>query len=247
MRWLVLLCLVGCWTSRKPAALAGSPDKPAAAPARLQPLVLTAQRDAACPLAWDELDEVAPARIALHDRAAHTGDALHDPTRTGAAFDRAGDDECPTGFDLTAPCPDCSTGAMAGHHARLLLEGPAGSGRFVSLGLAIDRDRFACVMGSTVGMRHLHDRLTAPLPWLADVDRDGSHELIVWQRLAWGDAESDNGLVPIVYVLDADALVRRDDRARTIAAPIAAAYRVLAAAGGDNAACYSAMVAALER
>jgi len=231
MRWLALvLPILGCWTSHHDRR---SPPTAQAPQPHLQPVVLAAPPNAGCPLAWDELDEVAPPRLPVRDWA-----------------NRTDDDECPTAFDISAPCADCVSGPMADHHAaRLAVEGPAGTGRFVSLGLAIDHRRFVCTMGSTVGWRHLHDFAStiAPLPWLADVDHDGSRELVVWQRLAWGNAESENGLVPIVYVLDDGALVRRDDRARSVAAPVAAAYRKLAAAGGDEAACYTAMVAALVR
>lgn len=184
---------------------------------------------ASCELAWDELTAAAEARIVLG----------------------------------TAPAEDCvvedmnprrMAGTMRGGvPARLTIDGPAGSGRFYALDLAVgtgDRERHVCITASTVGWRIL-DRVgerLAPLPWLDDVDRDGYVELVVWQRLPFGQSEVDNALFPVVYVLDGDALVRRDDRARALFARVAAAYRERAriAQAGDPTACMTAVAAFLE-
>ena len=55
-------------------------------------------------------------------------------------------------------------------------------------------------------------------------------------------------MVPVAYAVGADALVRRDDRARPLAARLAGAYRTLAARGafGPPPACHAAIVAALD-
>ncbi|MCA9676024.1 MAG: hypothetical protein KC464_13380, partial [Myxococcales bacterium] len=151
--------------------------------------------------------------------------------------------------------PDCEAGELApGVRAALQIEGPAGSGRFEALGLAIAGapPRFVCTTGSTVGWRHLASVATqlAPLSWLDDLDGDGAAEVIVWDRLPWGSSEADNGLVPTAYALDGDRLVRRNDRAASAAARVAAAYRALAGSPlsdrGELVACYDALARALD-
>ena len=63
------------------------------------------------------------------------------------------------------------------------IDGPAGSGRFVQVGVAVGgaAPRFACASASTVAWRHLHAvaEQLAPLPWLVDADGDGAAEVIV--------------------------------------------------------------------
>jgi hypothetical protein len=197
----------------------------------------------ACPLRWAELG--GPEALAL----------------APWPVERRPDEWCPEGFDpaaLLAPggCaePDCTTGVMGGgRRVALAIEGPAGSGRFAALGLAVEGapPRGSCALASTVAWRHLHRvaDLLAPLPWLADVDGDGAAELIVWQRLPWGDSEMENGLVPVVYALEGDRLLRRDRRGAALAARVAAAYRKLAAVADrrEPLACYRALADALER
>lgn len=238
----VVIAQTACAT-RGPSSDAPAIENRAAPPtaprAPLAPVVTRPALDDACPLAWDELAEAAPPTIAL----------------TPAVPDGGAADMCPGDFDpaaVRAGCPDCVAGRMGGDHAMLQVEGPAGSGRFVSLGLVVDGSRpaVACVMASTVAWRHLvevADRL-APLPWLADLDGDGDAELITWHRLPWGGSEFENALVPVVYVRAGDLLVRRDDRARALAARVADAYRALAARGtpGPEPACRRAITAALD-
>jgi hypothetical protein len=224
--------------------LAGNGDAianraPAAPLAKLDPVVNEpASEGRACALRWNELDEVAPATIDL-------GPATGQLT-----------DECPDGFDPKTPscAPDadlCVDAVMrGGHQAKLSVSGPAGSGHFASLGLSVDGNRFVCLTASTVGWRYLFPvgAKLAPLPWLADVDDDDDlAELVLWQRLPWGDAEVTNGLVPIVYVLDGDRLVRRDDRAHALRVKVADAYHELVQRGEspEARACFVAMTAAL--
>lgn len=169
-------------------------------------------------------------------------------------------DNCPSDFDpqlaLTdAGCAavDCLRGEVApGVSAALVIEGPAGSGRFAPLGLAVfdgKTTRFACEMASTVGMRHLYDAsdVLGPLPWLADLDGDGAAELVVWTRLSWGGSESEEGLVPAVYSVDGAKLVRRDARGAALAHRVADAYRwLLVRPGAVPDPCYAAMAKALD-
>lgn len=247
MRWLACLPLVAAACARPaPPPIANAPDAQTAAgstAAALAP-VITAPHASACPLQWDALDEIAPARIALQPMPA-----------PGAALP----DDCPPDFEparlLAAPCADCDQGELArGRHAVLEVVGPDGSGRFVGLGLAVDGPTpgFACATASTVGWRHLYpvaDQL-APLPWLADVaPAHAGVEWIAWHRLPWGDSELDNALVPVVYALDGDTLVRRDDHARALAHRVAAAYATLATTADPDQplACYRALADILDR
>jgi hypothetical protein len=235
IRSVPLLLLAAC-ASPRPASAPLQHTAPPAAPQALTPFIRSAPPVGACHLAWDELVESAPARIELTN---------------------ALDDECAEGEAFTASePPDTIRGSMRGGvAAEVVADGPSGSGRFFSVSIAIGagaKQRHACTMGSTVGWRMLYqvaDRL-APLPWLADVDGDGPMELVVWHRLPWGGGHSEveNALFPVVYVLDRDALVRRDDRARPLFAKVAAAYRerVRIADKSDPTECFEAVAAFLE-
>ncbi len=234
---LALLGALGACAARGAPTGSTVENRAVAAPPELTPVVTRPALDPDCPLAWDELADAAPPTIAL----------------TPPPPDDVFPDECPLEFAPdAAACPDCVTGRMAGDRAALLVDGPAGSGRFYNVGLVIagPRPRFACLMASTVAWRHLvevADRL-APLPWLDDLDGDGDAELITWHRLPWGGSEFENALVPVVYVRVADQLVRRDDRGRALAARVADAYRALATRGtpGPEPACQRAITAALD-
>jgi hypothetical protein len=236
---LVAAAWTGCDPSSTTRALGPGSQSAAVAPADAAA--------SACPLDWSELGEAAPARLTL------------------ARWPSAGTlpDHCPASFDparlLAGPAacvaPDCVRADLGpGVTAALALDGPGGSGHFWSLGLAVaDHSgvRFACTTASTVGWRHLArvaDRL-APLPWLADLDGDGAAELIVWQRLPWGHDEPSNGLVPAIYQLENDALVRHDAKGISLARRVATAYRAL---DGDSdstgpGACNEAIAGVLDR
>ena len=177
------------------------------------------------------------------------------PTIDLTANDPLGD-ECVEGFDPTTTCvpspdgPSCFEGTMrGGHKATLSVVGPEGSGRFETLGLSIDGKRGLCLTASTVGWRYLFPvgHKLAPLPWLTDVDGDGDAELVVWSRLPWGDSEVTNALVPVVYALDGDRLVRRDDKAKALRVKVADAYHELANLNEnpEARACFVAVTAAL--
>lgn len=239
---LALLAACGGPGPWQPVAGARSDGGAAASIAARPPAASAAAATAPCALDWAELDAVAPPRIAL------------------APVGTAPGDDCPPGFDPVAllaaggcVAPGCTRADMGGRAAAFEIDGPGGSGRYAQLGVVVDGavPRFACVTASTVAWRHLYpvaDRL-APLPWFDDVDGDGAAELVAWQRLPWGSAEVSNGLVPIVYALDGDALVRRDDRARALAHRVADAYRALIAQPDARAhpqACFAAMARALD-
>ncbi len=230
MRCLALVALAACAPPPPPAPLAS--HVPAATPTQLAPVLAAHVDEPACPLAWNELDEASPPRIPLAG-----------PT-----------DDCPPGFDPKAMCTagdECVRGTMrGGTRVALAIHGPEGTGHFFWLGLAVEGGRSTCMMASTVGWRLLapvFDSL-APLPWLTDLDHDGSAELVVWTRLPWGDAEVTNALFPVVYVLDGDALVRRDDLGTALRAKVAAAYRKLAAhpQDWDPVPCLNAVAHALD-
>lgn len=251
MRTLSLLALAACSGPDTPASTSAAPpteptttsaptttnDTPSnIAPngARLAPVIHAPPvANRACNLRWNEVG--APDRIEL--------------TKTLA-------DECVPFEDPDAPVPNVTTVSATMHggvHAELTIDGPNGSGRFLALGLTIGagrRQRYACATGSTVGWRYMHPvaQQLAPLPFLSDVDRDGSAELVVWNRLPWGDSELDNALFPVVYVLDGDALIRRDDRAKELFARVAAAYRARAQTPEkfDPTACFLAVAQFLE-
>lgn len=205
------------------AACGSPPPRPLASRAAAEPTVSAPVDDARCPLRWDEL--YAPDRI---------------PLQPWSAISTALPDDCPEldAARLLAPggCiePACATGVMApGRRAAFVMDGPGGSGRFAGLGVVIDDPSrgVACITASTVGWRHLHrvaDRL-APLPWFADLDGDSRFEVVAWQRLPWGASEAENAMVPIVYALEGNALVRREALEIPLASRVAAAYRELAA------------------
>jgi hypothetical protein len=243
MRVLVLGLIAACHPSGPPRtghAIPMASHEPApVAPARaasgftLGPAGID---DHACPLSWNELD--APSLIPL------------------LAWGTDLPDDCPEldAAQLLAPggcvAPDCTTATLDGRPTAFVMEGPAGSGRFASLALVVggNAPRFACISASTVGWRHLvevADQL-APLPWFDDVDGDGRTELVAWQRLPWGNSEYDNGMVPIVYALEGDALVRRDELGIALHEKVAAAYRTLAARP-DASPCYAVIANALDR
>lgn len=227
---MVSVALVACGDKRPTEPESSSPEAPAAA----------------CAPRWDELASAAPPRLELAVWSA----------------DRAGADECPSGFEpdallaagVACESPGCVRGAIAPDRpAVLMIEGPAGSGRFVSLGLAVtgeDGTLFVCTTASTVAWRHLHrvaDQLT-PLPWLDDLDHDGVAELIVWQRVPWGDSESQVGMAPAIYGWRDGGLARRDGAGRVLAGRVAGAYRTLADDSADpDAACYRAIADELDR
>ncbi|HTR54966.1 MAG TPA: hypothetical protein VMJ10_29975 [Kofleriaceae bacterium] len=198
----------------------GSPvaNSVTSAPApRLEPFVVPSPRgDETCHLRGDEIDEVAPPVIAL------------------AAWTPAGGgDDCPTGFVATvtdsAACSGCESGRTHdGRRVRLVIDGPNGSEHLFALGLAVDGTptRFACLPASTVGIRALGGTPDGfgRMPWLADLDHDGASELVVWEPLAWGDAAVQTALFPVVYAIDGDRLVRRDDRAKELRHTVAGWY-----------------------
>jgi len=148
---------------------------------------------------------------------------------------------------------DCELGKMrGGTRAAVQATGPSGSGHYWSVVIALDTPAHphACFEASTVGFRLLVPvaSTVAPVRWFDDLDGNGTRELILWERLPWGDAEVANALYPVVYVLDGTELVRRDDLAAHLRARVAAAYRELlrVAPPEDWATCVLAAAKALE-
>ena len=207
---------------------------------------MTPPQSGACPLHWDELE--APARIPLETGASESCDGF-DPASLLLP-----------GGCTSAEVPEdhawrtCEIGMMRGHtRAAVQAIGPSGSGHFWTVVIALDTPTHphACLGGSTVGFRLLVP-VASQVPkvqWFADVDGNGERELILWERLPWGNYEVANALYPIVYVLDGNELVRRDDLAAGLRAGVARAYRNLLLVeppDGEKPACLQAVAAALE-
>jgi hypothetical protein len=221
------------------ATPAASPPTNTSRGDHVEPVIETPEPTEGCTLRWDELH--APARIPLHRVGTTPGD------------------DCPTGFDpaaVLAPngctAPDCITAKVASGRAHYTLDGPAGSGHFANFGIVVEgiAPTFACGSMSTVGWRLLSTvgKSLAPIPWFADLDGDGTHEVISWQRLPWGHSEVSNGMWPVIYSMEADALVRRDDKRGVIGRKVAGAYRELARLEPTDewVACYLAIAKALD-
>jgi hypothetical protein len=114
-------------------------------------------------------------------------------------------------------------------------DGPEGSGRFwdVTLGVATKQSlvpiRGVCVSTSTVGWRTLQRYSRGALPWLDDVDDDGSAEFIIWDSFPLhGEASmAEYALVAWVYRLASqDSLVIDWDLSRVLARSLAKEYRL---------------------
>ncbi|MCB9760511.1 MAG: hypothetical protein H6739_11785 [Alphaproteobacteria bacterium] len=99
--------------------------------------------------------------------------------------------------DLTegeGSCADCTPHPVApGLTAAVSVDGPGGSGRYWSVTVAQSDGLTGLVLGSTVAWRHLHrvEVPFLPLPWFEDVDGDGFHELLIWDRVFWGGSGSE--------------------------------------------------------
>jgi hypothetical protein len=203
------------------------------------------------PFRWNEVN--APARIALQTVDPHATASDRCPGFDPVEVFRP--NGCTTGIripDSEAEI-DCTIGTMrGGGHVAVQTFGPEGSGRYWSVGIALDSPAHpsACVEASTVGFRLLSPvaQMVAPMPWFADVDGNGEREVILWQRVPWGDSEITNGLYPVVYALDGEVLVRRDDLATPLRTRIASSYRELVRQdpSDDQASCIRAFAFALE-
>jgi hypothetical protein len=113
-------------------------------------------------------------------------------------------------------------------------DGPAGSGRFWKVTVGVARKpsskpiRGVCVSTSTVGWRVLQRYSKGALPWLDDVDGDGSAEFILWDSFPLHDEASmaEYALVAWVYRLVApDSLVIDWNLSRGLARSLAKEYR----------------------
>ena len=113
-------------------------------------------------------------------------------------------------------------------------EGPFGSGRYwtVTVGVAENQkknpDRGFCLSTSTVGWRTLQRFDELPLPWIADLNKDGKPELLIWTSFPLHEETSmaEFGLMAWVYQLDSNGKFTIDwSLSRQMAGEIAAAYR----------------------
>ena len=111
--------------------------------------------------------------------------------------------------------------------------GPEGSGRYwtITAGVAAPGNapaRGICLTASTLGWRTLRSFGGGALPWIADRDRDGRPELILWESfpLVVEPSPEEYGLVAWVYEYDLGSYLTLDWRSsRALAREIAAAYR----------------------
>ncbi len=113
-------------------------------------------------------------------------------------------------------------------------EGPFGSGRYwtVTVGVAdnqeMNPDRGFCLSTRTVGWRTLQRFHRLPLPWLADLNKDGKPELLIWTSFPLHEKASmaEFGLMAWVYQFKANGKFTVDwSLSRKMAGEIAVAYR----------------------
>jgi hypothetical protein len=116
----------------------------------------------------------------------------------------------------------------------LNLVGPEGSGRYWTITIgrvppgAHTPDRGVCLATTTSGWPILGSFRDRPLPWIEDVDRDSSAEVIIWTSFALraGAAQFESGLMPWVYHVDRDGTLTLDHTlSRRLAGEVARAYR----------------------
>jgi hypothetical protein len=142
----------------------------------------------------------------------------------------------PTNDGRCAPAGTWARMASDSLDVLVAAEGPAGSGRYwnVTIGLARpDEDsllRGVCMVTTTLGWRTLQvdGEVSLPMPWLADRDRDGRPEVLVWNDfpLRREASPAEYGLVAWVYEFDGHQRFVFDKQlTRAVAGQIAAAYR----------------------
>lgn len=119
---------------------------------------------------------------------------------------------------------------------RVAADGPAGSGRYwnVTIGVARPHEdsllRGICLVTTTLGWRTLQidGEVSLPMPWLADRDRDGRPEVLIWDDfpLSREPTGAEHGLVAWVYEFNGRRrFVLDPPLTRAVARDIAAAYR----------------------
>jgi hypothetical protein len=113
-------------------------------------------------------------------------------------------------------------------------DGPEGSGRFwtvtvgVSAGHLLKPTRGICLSASTLGWRTLERYSKGPLPWLDDVDGDGSAEFLLWDSFPLHDEAImvEYALMAWVYRLVSEESLAIDwGMSRTLARLLAKEYR----------------------
>ena len=113
-------------------------------------------------------------------------------------------------------------------------DGPHGSGRFWSVTFGIGESgqqrpsHGCCFLACTLGWRTLQEYTGGAIPWVSDVDLDGTPELLIWDSFPL-DPEASNaeyGLVVWVYRIASDTLATLDWRlSRQWARKLAVEYR----------------------
>jgi len=143
------------------------------------------------------------------------------------------------GGGLSGACDDVPTeGWSRGASGTLALfvhaDGPGGSGRLWTVTVGTSGERRSnpihgvCISTSTVGWRTLQRYSKGSLPWLDDINDDGSAEFILWESFALRDEASsaEYALVPWAYrLVPADSLVIDWDLSRRMARSLAKEYR----------------------
>lgn len=102
---------------------------------------------------------------------------------------------------------DIERGQLGGHRAAVLTDGPAGSGHYWDLVLAVEVDDQAvgtCLTVSTAGWRNIPQSANASFPAWNMLAED---RFFLRDDLSVGDAVPDAALVPLVYSLVNGALV----------------------------------------
>lgn len=132
------------------------------------------------------------------------------------------------------PASGWSSMTSGGLNLLVYADGPAGSGRYWKVTVAVSEKqdstpmRGVCVWTSTVGWRTLQRYSNGPLSWLDDVDDDGSAELILWDSFPLNDDASmaEYALVAWVYrLVSGDSLVVDWELSRDLARSLAKEYR----------------------
>ncbi len=150
-----------------------------------------------------------------------------------ASIDPVSDGEC---MDRDSLAGKWKRYAGKSYDLMLVLEGPAGSGRYWhnAVGVVDKKDsapaRGICFGASTIGWRSLQGFENRSLPWAEDLNGDGDLELIIWDSFSLNDDEdapdgSYVGLMAWVYRTGNGEKFEMDwEMSRKFAARIAVEY-----------------------
>ncbi len=153
------------------------------------------------------------------------------------------------GGDFSGSCEgmavaEASRGLSGSCELWVVVDGPGGSGRYWAVSIGVSDEpgappvRGVCMATSTVGWRTMRTHSGGALPWLEDVDGDGSMEVVVWASfpLHAHASMAEYGLVAWVYRLDAAGSLKVDwEASREMAGKLVDEYRVpMESVGGDR-------------